>query len=85
MSRSSFNSSETAKIAEIVDEGVRVLGEIAALQDGLKDTVAAIAEELDIKPAELNAAIKSAFKANVADLREKTDNIELLLHAAGRL
>ncbi len=85
MSRSSFTAAENAKITELVDEGVRIKGEVAALQDGLKDAVAAVAEELDVKPADLNAAINSAFKANAADVREKVDNIELLLHAAGRL
>lgn len=77
------------KIRNLFDEGVQTLGDISSLQEGLKDTVAAIAEELDIKPAVLMNAIKLEFKraqgkGSIDDEQDKVSLIEELIVAAGR-
>jgi len=48
------------KLKQVINEGVTVLQEVTDLQEGLKETVKAVAEELDIKPAKLNKAIRVA-------------------------
>ena len=60
MSDRTYGAEEKAKLQRLVDEGVTVLQEIEDLQAGLKDTVKSVAEELDMKPALINKAIKVA-------------------------
>ena len=59
-----FNSEEVARLKKLIQEGDQVLYEVDALQTGLRETVKAIAEEMEIRPAILNKAIKIAHKAN---------------------
>ncbi len=58
MSDRVFGPEEKAKLERLVKEGVTVLQEVEDLNEGLKETVKAVAEELDIKPALINKAIK---------------------------
>lgn len=60
MSDRTYGAEEKAKLERLVQEGVTVLQEIEDLREGLKDTVKAVAEELDVKPALINKAIKVA-------------------------
>ena len=46
-----FNDAEKQKLIQIISQGSQVLGEVEDLRTGLKDTVKAIAEELELKPA----------------------------------
>ena len=46
-----FGADEKAKLERLVNEGVTVYQEVEDLTAGLKDTVKAVAEELDIKPS----------------------------------
>ena len=61
-----FNPSEIAKLKQLMNEGIQVTGEVEALREGLKDTVKAISEEMDMKPATLNKAIRIAYKNEFA-------------------
>ena len=45
-----YSSQDVEKLKRIVQEGIHVTQELDTLKEGLKDTVKAIAEELDIKP-----------------------------------
>ena len=47
MSDRTYGAEEKAKLERLVQEGVTVMQEIEDLQGGLKDTVKAVAEELD--------------------------------------
>jgi cell division protein FtsB len=49
MSDRTYGAEEKAKLERLVQEGVTVLQEIEDLQGGLKDTVKAVAEELDMQ------------------------------------
>lgn len=60
MSGRSYGPEEKAKLERLVREGVTVLQEVEDLQMGLKETVKAVAEEMDVKPALINKAIKIA-------------------------
>lgn len=83
MSRT-FSEAEIRKLKELVTEGIQVHNEVDTLKDGLKDTVKAIAEEMDIKPAVLNKAIRTAYKADLEAKREAMGELEDILVAVGR-
>ncbi len=83
MSRT-FSETEINKLKQIVSEGVQVHSEVDTLKEGLSETVKAIAEELDIKPAVLNKAIRTAYKADLEDKREALGDLEDILVAVGR-
>jgi hypothetical protein len=84
MSLDTLSNEEKTKLKNLVDQGLKVLQEISDLQEGLKDTVKNVAEELDIKPAILNKALKAAFKASIDDDKEQVDTIEEILVVTGR-
>ena len=54
MSVRNFNDAEKQKIIQIISQGSQVLGEVEDLKSGLRDTVKAVAEELELKPALIN-------------------------------
>ena len=79
-----FTSDDITKLKQLVNEGIQVKGEMEALREGLKDTVTAIAEELDIKPAVLNKAITIAYKAEFSRAKDDFDELETILETVGR-
>lgn len=78
MSRA-YGPEEKAKLEKLINEGSMVLREIEDLQAGLKDTVKAVAEEIQVKPAVINKAIKIAHKGNWADHNEDWEEVEAIL------
>ena len=48
-----FTGEEKAKLTQLINEGLTVLQEVDDLNEGLNDTVKAIAEEMQIKPSVL--------------------------------
>jgi len=66
MSSRTYGAEEKAKLERLVNEGVTVLQEVEDLNAGLKETVKAVAEELDIKPSLINKAIKNCTKGRMA-------------------
>ena len=79
MSERTYGAEEKAKLERLVNEGVTVLQEIEDLNAGLKDTVKAVAEELQIKPSTINKAIKIAHKGDWAKHEEEWSDIEGIL------
>ena len=84
MSDRTYGPEEQAKLKRIVDEGANVLSEVEDLNAGLKDTVKAVAEELEIKPALNNKAIKIAHKGDWSKYSEAFDSLENLIVAVGK-
>ena len=80
----SFNESEIKKLKQLMSEGIQVTGEVETLREGLKDTVKAIAEEMDMKPASLNKAIRIAYKNEFANVQDSFSQVEEILQATGR-
>ena len=80
----SFNDTEIKKLKQLMNEGIQVTGEVDALREGLKDTVKAIAEEMDMKPATLNKAIRIAYKNEFAQMQDSFSAVEEVLQATGR-
>lgn len=84
MNTKTFNGEQKIKLTAIVNEGCQVMHEIETLQGGLNDTIKAVAEELEVKPAILKKAIKLAHKAEFG--REKQDHelLETILETVGK-
>lgn len=85
MSERTYGAEEKAKLERLVNEGVTVLQEIEDLNAGLKDTVKAVAEELEVKPSTINKAIKIAFKDEWAKHEEEWEEIESILGITNNL
>ena len=84
MSDRTYGVEEKAKLERLVNEGVTVLQEIEDLNAGLKDTVKAVAEELDIKPSMINKAIKIAQKGDWDRVSDEFDDLETLVVTVGK-
>ncbi len=79
-----FNQEEVARLKKLVQEGDQVLYEVESLQVGLRETVKAIAEEMDIKPATLKKAIRIAYKNEFGQVQDSFSAVEEVLQATGR-
>lgn len=84
MSDRVYGPEEKAKLERLVNEGATVLQEVADLQEGLKETVKAVAEELNIKPALINKAIKVAHKGDWDRVADEFDDLETLVVTVGK-
>ena len=84
MGNRTYGPEEKAKLERLVNEGVQVRYEIDSLQEGLKETVKAVAEELDIKPALINKAITIAHKGNWESVFSDFDDLETLIVTVGK-
>jgi DNA-binding MarR family transcriptional regulator len=80
----SFSDSEITKLKQIINEGIQVTAEVETLKGGLSDTVKAIAEELDMKPATINKAIRIAYKQEFTKVAEGFNELEEVLAAVGK-
>ncbi len=85
MSGRNFNEAEKTKLIQLIKEGSQVLGEVDDLKAGLRDTVKALAEELELKPAMLNKAITIAHKDNYKSVANDMDLLDSILAAAGKI
>jgi hypothetical protein len=84
MSDRTYGAEEKAKLERLVNEGVTVLQEIEDLQEGLKDTIKSVAEELDIKPSLINKAIKIAQRGDWDKVASEFDDLETLVVTVGK-
>lgn len=84
MSLSTPTNDDKIKLDRFMDDGLKVLQEIADLRGGLKDTAKALAEELGVKPSVLNKALSTAFKSSMEDQKEELDQVENILVTTGR-
>ena len=85
MSGRSYGAEEKAKLERLINEGSTVLREMEDLSVGLKETVKAVAEELNIKPSVINKAIKIAHKGNWSEHNEDWAEIEAILDITKRI
>lgn len=74
-----YGPEERAKLERLIKEGSNVLREMEDLREGLKETVKAVAEELDVKPSIINKAIKIAHKDSWRSHEEEWDEVETIL------
>ena len=79
-----FGAPEQAKIKQIVAEGMTVMQEIQDLTEGLNETIAAVAEELEVKPSVIKKAIKIAHKASLGQTNKDHDELNTILETVGK-
>ena len=84
MDQRNFSAEQKAKLTQLINEGMQVMMEVETLNGGLNDTVKAIAEELEIKPAVLKRAIKVAYKAEFGKAQEDHELLETILTTVGK-
>lgn len=89
MSLTALSSADKERLKELVNQGVQVLSDVESLKEGLKETIEAISEEMEIKKTVLKKAIQVAYKNsqnknNLTESREELDEVEQILMAAGR-
>ena len=79
-----LTAEDTKKLKRIIDEGLKITQEVSDLKEGFRDTVKAVAEELNLKPAVINRAIKVAYKATLEADKDAMNEVEEVLAAVGR-
>lgn len=79
-----FNGEAKIKLTQLINEGMQVMNEIETLNEGLSDTVKAIAEELEIKPSTLKKAIRIAHKAKLGETNRDHDELNTILETVGK-
>ena len=84
MSDKIFSGEQKLKLTQIINEGMQVMHEIETLTGGLNDTIKAVAEEMEIKPAVLKKAIKLAHKAEFGKAKQDHELLETILETVGK-
>ena len=84
MTAKTFNGDQKLKLTQIINEGMAVMHEIETLNGGLNDTIKAVAEELEVKPAILKKAIKLAHKAEFGKEKQDHETLETILETVGK-
>ena len=84
MSSRMFSAEQKAKLTQIINEGMSVMQEVEDLNAGLSDTIKAIAEEMEIKPAVLKKAIRIAFKSKLGDENADNEELNTILQTVGK-
>ena len=79
-----FSGEQKLKLTQIINEGMAVMQEVEDLNAGLNDTIKAIAEEMEIKPAILKKAIKIAHKAKLGETNRDHDELNTILETVGK-
>jgi len=78
-----YSSDDVRRLQELVKEGVIVKQEVTALNEGLNETVKAIADEMEIPASQLKKVITVAFKSSRDDDADKFAELEDLLDSIG--
>jgi hypothetical protein len=78
-----LSAENVARLKQLVKDGVSIMQECEDLKEGLSETVKAVAEELEVKPAILNRLIKDIQKNKINDRREDFEVLEELYKAGG--
>ena len=84
MSDRSFSTEQKAKLTQIINEGMQIMHEVETLNGGLNDTIKAVDEEMEIKPAILKKAIKLAHKAEFGREQQDHELLETILTTVGK-
>jgi hypothetical protein len=78
-----FGAAEQTKLKQLVKDGWQVMDEIKSLQEGLNETIKAVAEELDVKPSVIKKAIRTAMKDDWEQTAKDFSDLEDIVHTTG--
>jgi hypothetical protein len=84
MSARMFSGDQKLKLTQLINEGMQVMNEVETLSEGLNDTIKAIAEELEIKPAILKKAVRIAHKAKLGETNKDHEELNTILETVGK-
>ena len=84
MSGKVFGAEEKAKLMQVINDGANVMQEVTDLKEGLRDTVKAVSEELDVKPSLINKAISIAHKSHWGEVSSDFDDLETIIVTVGK-
>jgi len=84
MAQRMFSAEGKAKLTQLMNEGISVMTEVQTLHEGLNETIKAVAEELEIKPALLKKAIRIAQKSKFTDTNRDHEELTNILETVGR-
>lgn len=84
MSQRMFSGEGKIKLTQVINEGIAVMTEMETLQEGLNETIKAVAQELEIKPALLKKAIRIAQKSKFTDTNRDHEELTTILETVGR-
>lgn len=79
-----FSAEQKAKLTQIINEGMTIMQEVEDLNAGLSDTIKAVAEEMEIKPAILKKAIRTAFKSKLSEENADNEELNTILQTVGK-
>ena len=79
-----FSADQKMKLTQLINEGMSIMQEVEDLNGSLSDTVKAIAEEMEIKPALLKRAIKIAHKSKLTDTNADHEELNSILETVGK-
>lgn len=79
-----FTTEQKLKLTQLINEGMAVMMEVETLNEGLNDTVKAIAEELEVKPSILKKAIKVAHKSKLGETNAENEELNTILETVGK-
>jgi phage host-nuclease inhibitor protein Gam len=79
-----FSGDQKLKLTQLINEGCQVLREVETLNEGLNDTIKAIAEEMNIKTSVLKKAIRVAHKAEFGKTQKEQELLETILVSVGK-
>lgn len=83
MSDRVYGPEEKAKLERLIREGVNVQQEVEDLQGGLKETIKAVAEELNVKPSLINKAIRVAKNRDWGRHQDEFEDLETIVAITG--
>jgi transposase-like protein len=84
MTAKMFSGDQKIKLTQLINEGMAVMQEVDTLNEGLSDTVKAIAEELEVKPSVLKKAIRVAHKASLTQTNQDNEELNTILETVGK-
>lgn len=79
MAMNTLSQEQQRKLNNFMDAGMIILQRVADEKDGLKDLAKDLAEQLDVKPALLNKALRTKFKQSLEKDREAFEAVEDIL------
>lgn len=79
-----FSAEQKRKLEQLINDGCQVMHEVETLNEGLSETIKAIAEEMNIKTSVLKRAIKIAHKAEFGKAQSEQKLLETILTTVGK-
>ena len=79
-----FSHDQRAKLIQLINEGGQVLSEVETLNEGLNETIRAVADEMSIKASVLKRAVRIAHKMEFGKTQREQSLLENILTTAGK-